>query len=1028
MLQFSAKAVSQRPFVFFSLIIYVGLLCVLFHISFSYSSLAQDKIELQPMWRENQYWKPETYDNHQAGDWRRAVDFYYYRALPRPDTYRPWPDTYRPDANEEESGPDVLAPHEGKVMILLYDVSTYARERGKDAIRFVDITQCFDESGVLPQGCIPKVSFTITPRESTEPYYIDVELIIAKEVEGKEQFRTYYVHLQINERFFTDIVVRRIKEKCQELRNYGKWEDETIDTGIMVQAGEEIGRLDRYGLARSAHLHFAVKKDNEYVPLTDSSRVTLAGQAILLDRNDPLCRNDGGIYRYPAMPRRNLKPGVRVMLNTTWDDEKTSINIESVNGESISLNHGSIGVIKEGPIGPKDAEKRKKIKTTDVYNYVWYVVQFDDGKECWTPGAYLDLIEPVERALEWLRSSQKENGSWSESTGITALVLLAFLNAGVSPTDPNVSKGFIYLLSKFDREHGRFYGDIRGEAPCYAYDTALSVLALIAAQDRARPNPEYKEVIRTARDYLVSIQYDNPNNPDDPQIGGWGYPYSGWADLSNTQFVVMALDAAYDYLGERKPAPTEPTAWTYKLLRFLDKCQNRDGGFGYRPGSPSWGSMTAAGVWCLLLAGLDRNDTRVKGALEWISTHYSLTQNPGRGSAALYYYLVTLAKALTMADLWEITTPDGAKHDWYKELLKYLVEQQHPEGYWVNANSSEWEGNKDLCTAYAVLALQTQPLPSAEKQLSWILTLHSPVELHVYDWLGRHVGRNEQTGAIDTEIPDSSYRIGPTGEQIIEISNPQGGRYRIELIGLGHGSFILNSEGFVGERLVSATKIYGTIQPGQAKAATATLTAMIGPITIYIEEFKGVPYGLRAVPGKRSVELSWKPFFEEDFVLAKYFVYRSTTSRLGYTKIAEVPATATIYQDTAVIPGTTYYYVISAVSSEGEETPFSREVSATPLGEFAGSIIVGPNPVGNDGAVFFYLLPEGVQEARILIFNVAGRLLNEIVIDPRANRYPVTGRWNPVDKNGVVLANGPYLYVLLADGRVIGQGKMLIQR
>lgn len=88
----------------------------------------------------------------------------------------------------------------------------------------------------------------------------------------------------------------------------------------------------------------------------------------------------------------------------------------------------------------------------------------------------------------------------------------------------------------------------------------------------------------------------------------------------------------------------------------------------------------------------------------------------------------------------------------------------------------------------------------------------------------------------------------------------------------------------------------------------------------------------------------------------------------------------------------------------------------------------GPNPVPPEGCTFWFNLPPGTQSAKLLIYNVAGRLVVEIPLDPTATRYPATGRWNPVDRNGVPLANGPYVYVLIADGRVIGQGKMVIQR
>ena len=91
-------------------------------------------------------------------------------------------------------------------------------------------------------------------------------------------------------------------------------------------------------------------------------------------------------------------------------------------------------------------------------------------------------------------------------------------------------------------------------------------------------------------------------------------------------------------------------------------------------------------------------------------------------------------------------------------------------------------------------------------------------------------------------------------------------------------------------------------------------------------------------------------------------------------------------------------------------------------------ISLAPNPVSSDGCVFHFNLPENIAQAKLMIFNVAGRLLFETSLDVSATRFPSSGTWNPVDQNGVPLANGPYIYVLVADGKVIGQGKMVIQR
>ena len=97
-------------------------------------------------------------------------------------------------------------------------------------------------------------------------------------------------------------------------------------------------------------------------------------------------------------------------------------------------------------------------------------------------------------------------------------------------------------------------------------------------------------------------------------------------------------------------------------------------------------------------------------------------------------------------------------------------------------------------------------------------------------------------------------------------------------------------------------------------------------------------------------------------------------------------------------------------------------------GEDEITLACGPNPVGQGGVTFFYNLPPGTTNAKILVFNVSGRLLSELLLDVNGSRFPTTGRWNPVDRDGTPLANGPYIYVLVVDGKAIAQGKMVLQR
>jgi len=156
-------------------------------------------------------------------------------------------------------------------------------------------------------------------------------------------------------------------------------------------------------------------------------------------------------------------------------------------------------------------------------------------------------------------------------------------------------------------------------------------------------------------------------------------------------------------------------------------------------------------------------------------------------------------------------------------------------------------------------------------------------------------------------------------------------------------------------------------------------------------------------------------------------LFYSTNGGSTWTSISSNEANDGAYDwDISALQGGEYWLKIMAEDPEGGTS--EATVGPFTISVFEGNIIIGPNPVTGAGAVFFYTLPEGTATAKLMIFGVAGKLLFETPIETGVSRFPSTGTWNPVDNNGVPLANGPYIYVLIADGKLIGQGKMVIQR
>ncbi len=131
------------------------------------------------------------------------------------------------------------------------------------------------------------------------------------------------------------------------------------------------------------------------------------------------------------------------------------------------------------------------------------------------------------------------------------------------------------------------------------------------------------------------------------------------------------------------------------------------------------------------------------------------------------------------------------------------------------------------------------------------------------------------------------------------------------------------------------------------------------------------PSNFSAAGGDASVSLDWDDNPEAS--VAGYNLYRAIFSGLSYTKLNTSPITSSNYTDTTVINGTTYYYIVKATDSAGNESESSPEVSATPSGGTSVSAIqdigasVYPNPVDD---LLYIRVKDGVSAS---IFDISGR-------------------------------------------------------
>jgi squalene-hopene/tetraprenyl-beta-curcumene cyclase len=332
------------------------------------------------------------------------------------------------------------------------------------------------------------------------------------------------------------------------------------------------------------------------------------------------------------------------------------------------------------------------------------------------------LAEIRQKAINFLKTSQSDDGSWTSNTssGVTALAVMALVDSGVPLDDPSLAKG-LAALEKFVQKDGGIYAPGTGHKN---YETCVSVMALKAAD----ANGKYDKILARADTFLRGLQWDEEEGIDkaDVRYGGADYgPSKKRPDLSNTQFLVDALKA----MGAKDDDPN-----IQKALIFVSRCQNlesvhnttataakvNDGGFFYTVaaggsspagktadgGLRSYGAMTYAGLKSMIYAGLTATDPRVKAASEWIRRHYTVVENPGLGEQGLYYYYDTFAKTMAALKVTEFEDAQRDKHDWRKELAEQLFTLQQPNGSWVNPKERWMEGDPNLSTAYALLALK----------------------------------------------------------------------------------------------------------------------------------------------------------------------------------------------------------------------------------------------------------------------------------------------------------------------------------
>ncbi len=319
----------------------------------------------------------------------------------------------------------------------------------------------------------------------------------------------------------------------------------------------------------------------------------------------------------------------------------------------------------------------------------------------------------ITRGCEYLLNEQGARGQWDEMAqyegGVTSLCTLALLNSGIEPGHPKIQKALDFLRGrKFDK----------------TYTVSLQTMALAAGEPR-RDLPLIQENAR----WLERVQIKAGQ-----RAGSWSYGDMIGGDNSNTQFAVLALHEA-----ERVGAQVDPQTWRL-AADYWKRIQEPNGSWGYQPGLPSTGSMTAAGIgaWVIAAGHVAQPSARVENgaaqcclppsaddvlqrAVGWMGRNFSVTRNPGQGGVGMWhlYYLYGLERVGRLTAHRMI-----GDHDWYREGAEFLVSHQDPfSHHWQGRGHAEDQPH--IATALALLFLSKGRWPVLVAKLQ-----HGPDE----DW------------------------------------------------------------------------------------------------------------------------------------------------------------------------------------------------------------------------------------------------------------------------------------------------------
>ena len=314
-----------------------------------------------------------------------------------------------------------------------------------------------------------------------------------------------------------------------------------------------------------------------------------------------------------------------------------------------------------------------------------------DGQEVLPKHVTPEALRAVIKGLDYLASSQADDGSWITGGGqaypvaMAGLAGTAMLAHGNTPTRGKYARnvqGAVEYLVRCATPTGLLTGPTQdGGMPMHGHGFALMFLASVYGMITKEA---LRQQVRTAIRKAVALTSQGQSGQ-----GGWTYVPGAGDEGSVTVTQVQALRAAHN------AGFLVPRAVIEEAGQYLDKCRTPEGGIMYSLGSGGGPriAISAAAVATLYNAGQFETPIATD-CLKYVWDQFRAHEGWSKGGGHDFYTHLYAAQGFYMAgdQYWDIYFP-GARDQ--------LLAMQQPDGSWNGDGIGQVYG-----TAIGVIILQ----------------------------------------------------------------------------------------------------------------------------------------------------------------------------------------------------------------------------------------------------------------------------------------------------------------------------------